>query len=215
MLQRPEVRRSTPRARPAPGDGRGILPLPTRRQALSALAALAVVGLMGLMGPPARAEGVELATLDLVHEQGGLSLDFAVLVRLPPVVEDALQRGVPVYFVAEAVLLRRRWYWRDERVARVRRQWRVAYQPLTSTWRVGLGGFNQTVPTLGEALATISRSSGWVLAERGVIDHSSRYRVEFAWRLDTTQLPGPMQFGLGGASDWAVGVTRTLALERE
>jgi hypothetical protein len=162
---------------------------------------------------PARAQGVELATLQVNRSEDGVALEFAVRVTLPKAVEDALQRGVPVYFVAEAQLLRRRWYWRDERVARVQRQWRIAYQPLTSTWRVGLGGLNQSLPSLAEALAAVSRSSGWKLAEPQAIDPDSRYNVEFSYRLDTTQLPGPMQFGLGGPGDWALGAERRLRLE--
>lgn len=162
---------------------------------------------------PARAQGVELATLQVNRSEDGVALEFAVRVTLPKAVEDALQRGVPVYFVAEAQLLRRRWYWRDERVARVQRQWRIAYQPLTSTWRVGLGGLNQSLPSLAEALAAVSRSSGWKLAEPQAIDPDSRYSVEFSYRLDTTQLPGPMQFGLGGPGDWALGAERRLRLE--
>jgi hypothetical protein len=41
------------------------------------------------------------------------TLEFAARLELPRAVEDALQRGVPLYFVAEAQLLRSRWYWRD------------------------------------------------------------------------------------------------------
>lgn len=194
-----------PRARPGPAVVSGL----TRRQTLLALACAAAA----LHAAPARARGVELAALELVRGETALSLEFAVRLSLPPAVEDALQRGVPVYFVAEAVLLRRRWYWRDERVARVRRQWRIALQPLTGTWRVGLGGLNQSVPTLAEALASISRASGWALVDNARLDPGSRYEVEFSYRLDTSQLPGPMQFGLGGSGDWAVGVSRTLRLE--
>jgi hypothetical protein len=157
--------------------------------------------------------GVELATLQVSRNDEGLALEFAARVTLPRAVEDALQRGVPVYFVAEAQLLRRRWYWRDERVARVQRQWRIAYQPLTSTWRVGLGGLNQSLPSLAEALAAVSRSAGWKLVDAAQIDPDSSYTVEFSYRLDTTQLPGPMQFGLGGPGDWALGAERTLRLE--
>jgi hypothetical protein len=137
-------------------------------------------------------------------------------VTLPPAVEDALQRGVPIYFAAEARLLRSRWYWRDERVARVSRSWRVAYQPLTNTWRVGLGGLHQTFDTLNEALGAASRSAGWKLAELASLDPDSRYTVEFSYRLDTSQLPGPMQFGLGALGsqgEWAVGVARVLQVE--
>jgi hypothetical protein len=162
---------------------------------------------------PARSQGVELATLAATHEEGELRLEFAARVTLPRAAEDALLKGVPLYFVAEATLLRNRWYWRDQRVARVSRSWRVALQPLTGNWRVSLGGFNQNYPSLDEALLAISRSGGWKLAERAQLDADASYYVNFSFRLDSSQLPGPMQFGLGGGSDWAVGVTRSLRVE--
>ena len=157
--------------------------------------------------------GVELANLTTSRQDGLLTLDFAARVTLTRSVEDALQRGVPVYFVAQAELKRSRWYWRDERVARVTRSWRVAYQPLTSTWRVGLAGLQQTLGSLAEAMNTASRSAGWRLADLSQLDPDSRYTVEFSYRLDTAQLPGPMQFGLVGQSDWALSVERTLRVD--
>ncbi len=168
---------------------------------------------LSLTALPARAQSVELATLALQRNDGSLSLEFAARVNLPKTVEDALQRGVPIYFVAEAQLMRNRWYWRDERVARVSRSWRVAYQPLTSSWRVSLGGLYQTYPTLNEALGIASRGAAWKLAELAQLDPDKAYYVEFSYKLDTTQLPGPMQFGLGGQSDWAVGASRALKVD--
>jgi hypothetical protein len=167
-------------------------------------------------GGAARGQGVELATLQTSQSDGALNLDFAVRVTLPRAVEEALQRGVPLYFVAEARLLRSRWYWRDERVARVSRTWRIAYQPLTGTWRVGLGGLHQTHATLAEALGAASSSAGWKLADLSRLERDSSYTIDFSYRLDTTQLPGPMQFGLGGLGgigEWAVGVERVLKFE--
>jgi hypothetical protein len=172
---------------------------------------------LGLLAhSPAQAQGVELPVLQTSRAEGSLSLDFAARVTLPKAVEDALQRGVPIYFVAEAQLLRGRWYWRDERVARVSRSWRIAYQPLTSTWRVGLAGLNQSHATLAEALAAVSSSAGWKLVDLAQIDPDKSYSVDFSYRLDITQLPGPMQFGLsgiGGQGDWALGVRRVLRVE--
>ncbi len=164
----------------------------------------------------ARAQGVELATLQTAKSDGALNLDFVARVTLPKAVEDALLRGVPIYFVAEAQLYRNRWYWRDERVGRVSRSWRVAFQPLTTSWRVSLAGFNQTFPSMAEALSAVSRSGGWKLADLSQLDFDKSFYVEFNYRLDTTQLPGPMQFGLGGPGgqgDWAVGLSRTLRVE--
>ena len=178
-----------------------------------ACAAVWLMLAMLVLPPPAQAQGVELLTLRTSRDETALNLEFAARVTLPRAVEDALQRGVPLYFVAEAQLLRSRWYWRDERVARVSRSWRVAFQPLTSSWRVGLGGLNQSFPSLAEAMASVSRSGGWKLADLAALDLDKSHYVEFSYRLDSSQLPGPMQFGLGGQGDWAVGVSRSVKVD--
>jgi hypothetical protein len=186
---------------------------PHRRQLLRLGAGAALAALLG--GPRAAraAAEAELITLQVQPAEGELLLDFAAAVTLPRVVEDALQRGVPIYFMAEATLWRRRWYWRDERIARARRTWRLAYQPLTASWRVSLGGLNQNYATLFEAMAVVTRAVQWPLAEASQIDAGSRYYVDFFWRLDTSQLPSPISIGLIGGSEFALGVERTFALE--
>ena len=189
------------------------LALQHHKQGPMRLLRAALLACWALIGLPALAQGVELATLTTTRSDTALNLEFVARVTLPKAVEDALQRGVPIYFLAEARLLRNRWYWRDERVSRVSRQWRIAYQPLTGAWRVGLGGLNQTYGSLAEALVIASRSAGWKLADLTALDPDNSYYVEFSYRLDTSQLPGPMQFGLGGQGDWAVGTSRTVRVD--
>lgn len=162
---------------------------------------------------PARAEGVELTHLALQKLDPGLTLDFNVRVTLPRAVEDALQRGVPLYFVAEATLYRHRWYWRDLRVARAQRSWRLSYQPLSDNWRVSLGGLAQSYPTLADAITALSSAARWKIADNSQLDTDERYYVEFSYKLDTSQLPRPMQFGIGGQGDWSLGVERTVRVE--
>jgi hypothetical protein len=193
--------------------------LPVTRRHLLAWPLVTVAGGLGLVLAAtslpgwALAPAIELQTLRLQRADGALSLDFAARIHLSRAVEEALQRGVPVYFTAQAQLLRNRWYWRDERVARVQRTWRLAFQPLTSSWRVGFGGLNQTQATLEEALASLSRLSAWKIADLAQVDPDSRHYVEFSFRLDTSQLPGPMQFGLTAQTDWTLALERTLRLE--
>ena len=177
------------------------------------LALLLVV--MVLAAAPASAQGVEVLDLKASRDEAAVSLDYQLRVTLPPAVEAAALRGVPIYFTAEVSLWRARWYWRDERVARASRQWRLSFQPLTSTWRVSQGGLGQSFATLAEAISAMTRSSGWRIAEAREIDPDARHYIEFGWRLDTTQLPRPMQIGLtgiGGASEWSLGVERTVRL---
>jgi hypothetical protein len=183
-------------------------PPPERRRVLQGLG-LAVLLTSGL-AQHALAQHVELTTLQLAREDGALKLEFTARLNLPHAVDEALQRGVPLYFVAEATLWRHRWWWRDERVARVRRGWRLAYLPLTGSWRVGFGGLNQSFATQDEALASMTRIAGWKLVDLDQLDPEARYSVEFGYRLDNSQLPGPLQLDLPGMSDWRVGVERTL-----
>jgi hypothetical protein len=59
----------------------------------------------------------------------------------------------------------------------------------------------------------MSRVGRWRIADGSRIEADERYYIEFSWSLDTTQLPRPMQIGIGGQAEWALGVERTLALE--
>ncbi|MDT7834089.1 DUF4390 domain-containing protein [Aquabacterium sp. OR-4] len=157
------------------------------------------------------AQGVDLAGLRVKRADGELALDYQARLALTPPIEEALHRGVPLYFSAQATVYRNRWYWRDERVARVSRTWRVAYQPLTAQWRVSLGGLSQVYGTLSEALAPLSRVSGWRVADGEKLEAGERYYVDFVFRLDSSQLPPPMQVDIG--NDWKLGVERTLRVD--
>lgn len=202
----------------------------TTRRPQDALAALRQVWRQGLQilalvclwltlaAPAVKAQGVDVLELKPRRDEASLSLDYQLRVTLPPAVEDAALRGVPIYFSAQATLWRTRWYWRDERMARVQRDWRVSFQPLTSTWRVSQGGLGQSFSNLAEAMAAITGSIGWRVADARDVDPDSRHTIEFSWRLDTSQLPRPMQIGLtglGGAGDWSVGVERSVKLAAE
>lgn len=188
---------------------------PRGRQGWRGFALLLAIVLTSLAAPPARAQGVEVLGLSATRGAEAVSVDYQLRVALPRVVEDAAQRGVPLYFSAVATLWKPRWYWRDDRVARVRREWRLAYQPLTSTWRVSQGGLGQSHASLADALTTMSNSSGWRIADAAQVEPDGRYYVEFSWELDTSQLPRPLQIGLTGVggSDWALGIERSLKVE--
>jgi Domain of unknown function (DUF4390) len=159
---------------------------------------------------------VEVVALAATRSTEAVLLDYQLHVVLPTPVEEAARRGVPLYFVATATLWRPRWYWRDERVARVRREWRLTYQPLTSSWRVSQGGLGQSHASLDEAMSIFTRSTGWRVADAAQAEADGKTYVEFDWVLDTSQLPRPLQIGVtgvGGGNDWALGVERTMKLE--
>jgi hypothetical protein len=137
-------------------------------------------------------------------------LSYGVDLDLSRSVDDALSKAVPLFFVAEAEVFRHRFYWRDQRVGYAVRRWRIVYQPLTATYRVTFdGGLSQNYASREEAFAVISHASRWKIAEGAQIQEGSHHYVEFSYRLDTSQLPRPMQIGIGGQADWTMSVQRT------
>jgi hypothetical protein len=186
------------------------------RRAFGAVSGRLLLGGLALLVQPAwvGAQTIELRSLDVVRQDGALLLNFVVQPTLSKPVEDAMQRGIALYFEAQATVYRPRWYWRDEKIARVNRSWRLAYQPLTSSWRVSQGSaLQQTVASAAEALALVSRASGWKLAEADQVEPGDKCYVEFSYRLDNAQLPKPMQLDLGVQPDWRLQVERTLKLD--
>ena len=187
----------------APARGADRLPW----RALLRNAWLAVLALCLLA--PTLAADAELSQFEVLHNEDGVSLSYAVDFELSRSVEDALSKAVPLYFVADAQVFRDRWYWRDRRVASTVRVWRIVYQPLTTTYRVTFGGLSQNYATRSEALSAISRGARWKIAEPGQIEDGSRHYVEFSYRLDTSLLPRPLQIGVSGQPEWTLAVTRT------
>lgn len=164
--------------------------------------------LIGFAAPGAHAEPVSLDSFEISRSDEGLMLSFAARFELSKPIEEALQKGVPLFFVAQADVFRERWYWRDKQVSSTMRTWRLAYQPLTRKYRVTYGGLSQHYDNLTDALVAVSRTVNWKLADASQIDDSKHY-VEFTYQLDTTQMPRPMQIGIGGQPDWSLRVERT------
>lgn len=193
--------------------------LPTLPQRLFAAlrhAPLWLALLLGLWAGMAPAQGIQLLHLDSERaEDGGLNLGFSTRFELPRTVEDALSKGVPIYFTAEVSVYRSRWYWRDARVARASRSWRLSWQPLTRQYRVSTGGLHQSYESLPEAVASLRGLSGWRVAEARDLEDDGRYYLEFSYRLDSSQLPKPMQIGLGLPHGWNLAIERSLTLNLE
>ena len=175
------------------------------------------IALSGVAGQSASA--AELTQLKVERAEDGIYLSALVQFDLPPVVEDALLKGIPLFFVAEADFYQARWYWTDRRTSRATRTLRLAFQPLTRRWRVNIyngpansvntsiglrSTLGQNYDTLADALNTLQRFSRWKIAEGADIEPDTIYKFEFRFNLDLAQLPRPFQIGVVGQKEWAV-----------
>ncbi len=176
----------------------------------------------GLLRPVMAAE---LTQLSVERGDDGVYLSAIVRFDLPPVVEDALQKGVPMFFVVEADVYQSRWYWSDKRVASATRTIRLAFQPLTRRWRVNIvsglinssaglrATLNQNYDSLPEALSAVQRLSRWRIGDNADIEPDVVHKLEFSFRLDLSQLPRPFQIGIAGQRDWTIGAQASERLQ--
>jgi hypothetical protein len=147
------------------------------------------------------------------------TLDFEVSRSL----EDAMNRGVALYFVAQADVYRDRWYFYDKRLAHVERHFRLSYLPLSRRWRLnvsneafslaGLGvNAGQSFDTMEDALVVVRRISQWQIAPRADFEADGKTYLNFKFRLDLSQLPRPLQMGTATQNDWAIEVNKIIRL---
>jgi len=193
---------------------------------LAALLALACfLASWSVPAPAQSGKGTAVSQLRLEQADDGVYLGAHVQFELPSLVEEVLEKGIAIYFVAEAELYRERWYWTDEKVAQATRHMRLAYQPLTRRWRLNVSpvpitnsGFgvslNQNFETLAEALEGVQRTR-LRLGEISEIGDDASHPVTFRFRLDTSQLPRPFQIGVVGQADWNINVERSARLPLE
>jgi hypothetical protein len=156
---------------------------------------------------------VDANDVRLERSDENLELSVQLQFELPAPIEDALLKGIPMVFVMDTELLRDRWYWYDKKQASAQRQIRLAYQALTRRWKItqnagtntagALGlSLSQSYDTLDQALAVIKRVSGWRVASLNDLEVGGKYKLEFRFKLDLSQLPRPFQIGAIGQANW-------------
>jgi hypothetical protein len=120
-----------------------------------------------------------------------LSADFSF--EFNERLQEAVSNGVTLYFVVEFELTRPRWWWFDENTAQRRTQWRLSYHALTRQYRLSTGALHQNFASLDQALDVMRRLRNWQVLERSVPLRGTSYEVAVRMRLDTAQLPRPLQ----------------------
>ena len=185
----------------------------TPEAALRRLLALSLCVMAVLIGQTALA--TEVTQLQMERSEEGVYLSASVQFDVPVVVEDAMLKGIPMFFVAEADIYRARWYWYDKRITTATRTMRLAYQPLTRRWRLNVlpgaisvtglrASFSQNYDSMADAISSIQRLARWRIADAAEVEVDARHKVEFRFRLDLSQLPRPFQIGVAGQKDWAI-----------
>ena len=159
---------------------------------------------LGIFSTTVSAEGIKIKSFELERAENDWLLSAAFQIELAPGLEDAVEKGVVLYFQTEFDLTRSRWYWFDEKSAFVQRQTRLSYQPLTQQYRIASEGFTFSAKTIAEALQAVGSVGGWRVIDNAQLDPKGSYTAALRMTLDLTKLPKPFQVNALNNRDWNV-----------
>jgi ribosomal protein L29 len=151
------------------------------------------------------AEGIGIRTATLEPSEEGWQLDADFDIQFSPRLEEAVTRGVPLYFVVEFELSKPRWYWFDEKPVRQTQTYKISYTPLLRQYRLSSGNAYQNFTRFDEVKRVLARVRGWHVADKGALSKEMIYQANLRMRLDTAQLPKPFQLNAVASRDWTLG----------
>ena len=131
-----------------------------------------------------------------------LTAEFSV--DLGSHLEEAVSRGVPLYFNLEFELVRPRWYWLNERVAEENIVHRLSYNALTRQYRLSTGALHQNFASFSDALSVLSHVLLLHVVDKRALKSGETYNAGLRLSLDQTQLPKPFQVESIASRDWQV-----------
>lgn len=168
-----------------------------RRQALALLLAFASVAVM-----PVRADTIPVVSAQLRTEEGEVLLSAEFDFALTPALEQALDKGIPLYFTIDVEISRSRPLWFPEKIAEWSITYRVSYSSLTRQYRVASGPFGQAFESLEDVQRFIGHVTSRPVARADDLTKGVRYEVALRERLDVNQLPKPFQINALASREW-------------
>ena len=135
-----------------------------------------------------------------------MTADFDI--NLSPLIEDALNKGVPLTFLVEFQLSSPRKYWFDDEIVTQTQSVTLSYHALSRQYLVNRNGHQQSFASLQQAKEEISSIKGWSVVDKKLIKKGESYIAAIKIRLDQTKLPKPVQVEAIGSEDWSIASER-------
>jgi hypothetical protein len=149
------------------------------------------------------ADGIEFTQASLEATDEGFRLSTSFSFELTHALEDALMRGVPLYFTTQVEISRPRWYWFDDTAVSATRSVRISYNLLTRQYRASVdGSLHRNFTRLEDLLALLQRPGRWIVADNATLNRGVTYTVSVQMGLDVGQLPKPIQVSAISSGDW-------------
>ena len=151
----------------------------------------------------AAGEGIQIKTAELKQVDDVYYLDAQLNVTLSPLLEEAIIKGVSLYFTTDFVFTQPRWYWWNDDLVHITRITRLSYNALLRQYLVsGVNIHARSVDKLQDALLLLGEIDNWPIIARDRLSKHELYQATLSMRLDTSQLPKPLQINAIATGKW-------------
>ena len=149
---------------------------------------------------------VKTAELLSVDDNYVLTADWDI--SFSPVIEDALNKGVPLTFLLEFQLSTPRKYWFDDEIVTQNQHITLSYHALSRQYLVNRNNRQQSFANIQQAKEEISNIKAWAVVDKKLLKKGEVYSAAIKVRLDQTKLPKPVQVEAIGSDDWNIASER-------
>ncbi len=147
---------------------------------------------------------IQINAVRLTATGNNYYLNADLKIQLTPVQEEALNKGVDLYFVLNFELTRLRFFWFHETVASIRQQYQLGYNVLTRQYQLSDGFSHENYDTLADAIRQLGHIRRWKVISNKRLSPGTTYRAGLQMNLDTSRLTKPMQLNALTSKDWTL-----------
>lgn len=149
---------------------------------------------------------IEVSEPQIVATEEGYVLSANFTFDFNQRLEEAVNKGVILHFVADFELSKPRWYWLDEKLITRSQTYHLSYHALTRKYRLSTGVLHQSFASLSDAILMLSRLRNWNVVEKNEksVKAGETYLAALRMRLDISQLPRPFQISALGNKEWSL-----------
>ncbi|WP_292966773.1 DUF4390 domain-containing protein [Nitrosomonas sp.] len=165
---------------------------------------LLMVLLLPSPAPAADKGHITIESFQIRKSNENFQIDVEADIALSETMKQALKKGVDLYFVTRLLVVKPRWYWLNEEIARSKARIGLSYQALTRQYRLVQGGQSQNFPTLKAALQALGHQPGLQIRENEPLLPDTTYTAILQVWLDISRLPKPFQLEWLDTEDWTL-----------
>lgn len=159
---------------------------------------------VSVVSPEESQRGDAVVRVEPYVSDGIFYLDADSHIELTPELRNAAEKGVPLFFTADVVIVSKRWWWFDKEVVNQQQTWKIVYNALTRQWRVGSGDLSLPESSLNDAMAPIRSIRGWAVSQASAFEFDASYEGRIRVRLDSSLLARPFQVNALNSAAWSL-----------